>query len=209
MNILIQSVDLSIFSLNDVLLLIKTSFQERLEQGLIFECSVMSLDQFEKEALKGFVFVAVDEDTKQLIGTMSIHFYVNVESEKYGNVEYLAVHPNFRKKGVARQMLSYVETFAKKNDCLYLLSDTAVGAKSSIKWHVCNGFAKIELKSYNVTDYYSILFRKNLVPSKKWDNCFYTFFIYFKSCISKRLCYRPNGRRRAWFDWFVCRVRKK
>lgn len=195
------------FSLDDVLLLIKESFKERLAQGLNFTCSRISIEEFRRQLVDGKVLVAKN-DSNELVGTCSLHIYTDDENFQYGYIEYVAVHPNCKRQGIGSLLLDECLDYLRNKGCSYVLSDTALAAKSSIKWHRRNGFVKIELKSYNSTDYYSILFRKSIVPCKKWDNRFYSTFKYLKSCVSKRLYYRKDGKKRTWFDWFVRKVKK-
>lgn len=208
MNIKIELLKKTDFSLEEVLRLIKESFQERLLDGLNFTCSRMSIEQFRQRVSDGVVFVAID-DGKKLVGTGSLHVYIDDAICRYGYVEYLAVHPAYKRSGIGSMILNAQMKYLEERKCLYALSDTAVGATSSVRCHLKNGFKKIGVESYRSTDYYSILFRKNIVPSKKWDNRLFTSFVYFRSCISKRLFYKPNGQKRAWFNWFVSKVKKK
>lgn len=144
----------------DLTELLHEAFKERLEQGLKFTCSFMTAQEYAEKTKNGTLFVALDNTTQTLLGTVTITTYIDKDSIKYGYHEYLAVHPGAKRLGVATLLLEACVSFAKAANCKYLTSDTSCGADSSVKWHVKNGFKIYELESYRSTNYWLYVFVK-------------------------------------------------
>lgn len=147
--------------------LLHDAFEERLEQGLHFTCSIMTAEQVEAKMKGGYVFVAFNRDTDELIGTVTIH----VNTDKLGNVfgyhEYLAVSPKAKHQGVGTKLAEVWDLLLKEKRAKYVYSDTACRARSSVNWHLKNGFQIYELESYRSTNYWSYVFIKYLDDSIK------------------------------------------
>ncbi len=173
--------------------LIHAAFEERLQQGLNFTCSRMSEKDFEGRMKDGTVFVALDEETGELLGTVSIFVKTDMKGYKYGYHEYLAVSPKAKHLGVATQLAEAWMAFAKENGLQYIKSDTATRAYSSVKWHLKNGFMKYYVKSFDDTNYASYLFVKYLDDSIKQSpiiirlRYLYSRFRYFFSAQKRRI----------------------
>lgn len=143
------------------------SFQERLDQGLNFTCSFFTPEDLERRSANSVVLVAFDKDNdNRLVGTVSF----NQLSEKKAEHLNLAVTPSYKHAGVATQLLLALLDFAYGSGCNYIVSDTAEQAISSVKWHKKNGFYPIALRSFGSTNYYSIIFRKQLKHHWFWSN---------------------------------------
>ena len=86
-----------------------------------------------------------------------------------------------------------------------MLASTAIDAKSSVNWHKKNGFRIIELQSSPSTNYYSYIFRKQLVHDPKWSNPVYCKLQYWKSAIRCRMYKLANGedRKSKWLDLYL------
>lgn len=147
--------------------LLHVSFQERLEQGLCFSCSTMSADQFEAKMKGGDVFVALNPETNELLGTITVHFYTDKNGNEFGYLEYLAVSPKVKHTGIGSKLADALNDLLLQKNAKYVLSDTACGAKSSVNWHLKNGFQIYELESYRSTNYWSYVFIKYLDDSMK------------------------------------------
>ncbi len=173
--------------------LIHAAFEERLQQGLNFTCSRMSEKDFERRMKDGTVFVALDEETGELLGTVSIFVKTDYKGRKYGYHEYLAVSPKAKHMGVATQLTQAWTGFAHENGLQYIKSDTATRAYSSVKWHLKNGFHKYGVVAFDNTDYVSYLFIKYLdCPTKRSPiilrlRYIYSRFRYFLSFQKRRI----------------------
>ena len=187
------------FSYEDVVGLIHLSFDERLSQGLHFTCSSMSVDQFREKMSDGLVIVAYEKVSHQLLGTASTHLYKDKDGHLYGYNEYLAVHPSVKHCGIGTLLLNKRLSIMRERGAEYVISDTAVGAKSSVKWHLKNGFVIYGYRSYSSTNYYSYLFRRQLVGRSKWDSRFYRDYHFLVSFLKTRIRYTRMGKeRRFW-----------
>lgn len=143
------------------------AFIERLEQGLRFTCSSMTTEEFEAKMKDGFVFVALNKNTNELLGTVTIHIKTDNEGNVYGYHEYLAVSPNAKHSGVGSKLAQAWNELLEEKSAKYVMSDTACVATSSVNWHLKNGFQIYELESYRSTNYWSFVFIKYLDDSLK------------------------------------------
>ncbi len=187
------------FTYEDVVELIHLSFVERLSQGLQFTCSSMTVEQFRGKMSDGLVIVAFNNDSGQLVGTASTHIYKDKDDHLYGYNEYLAVHPSVKHQGVGTLLLKKRLSIIQERGAEYVISDTAVGAKSSVKWHLKNGFVIYGYRSFRNTNYYSYMFRKQLVGRSKWDNRIYRDLHFLISFVKTRIKYNRMGRERRLF----------
>ena len=169
-----------------------SAFAERLEQGLRFTCSSMSAKQFEEKMEGGFVFVALNKGLDELLGTVTIHKKKDKHGTLYGYLEYLAVHPKAKHSGVATKLAQAWSDLLYEKGAKYVLSDTACGAKSSVNWHLKNGFHIYELESYRSTNYWSYVFIKYLDDSLRMKPIQMKLH-YWKSWLFIRTTRTKNG----------------
>lgn len=180
------------------------AFQERLDQGLHFTCSYFTPEDLERRSANNVVLVAIDKDKVALAGAA----FVEIKHDDNGTWGYLsnmAIKPNYKRCGIGSKLEEQRIAIAKANGCSYVISDTAVGATSSVKWHLKNGFRKYELFSFKSTNYYSYIFRKQLVPDSKWSNPIYCKLHFWKNAIQCRIYKLENGeyRKSKWLDLYL------
>jgi len=73
------------------------------------------------------------------------HDYVNgCSTSPVGFLEGIYTHPSFRKRGVARDLVAKMETWAREHDCNELASDALVDNISSHHMHAALGFEETE-----------------------------------------------------------------
>lgn len=192
--VIIDRLDSSPFSCDDVVQLMHRSFEEHIKEGLFFTCSSLTVSQFVDNTRKGLVLVAWDTtDITSLLGTATVTLKRDKHNVVYGYHEYLAINPSAKRLGIGTRLLKACISIISKAGGEYVMSDTAVGANSSVKWHKKNGFKIVGLESFASTKYYSYLFRKQLIPSKKWDNSLYCYLTFVKSAIKTRLKKKADG----------------
>lgn len=138
--------------------LMHESFEERLQQGLNFTCSTMTESEFTTTMSKGTVFVALDEDSGELLGTVTIKIKTDNKGRTYAYHEYLAVSPKAKHLGVATKLAEVWKAYARENGVQYVKSDTATRAESSVRWHLKNGFQIYGVKAFPTTNYVSYIF---------------------------------------------------
>jgi len=209
MNFILKRKEETNVSYEDIVHLIHKSFEDRLKQGLKFTCSFLTVEEYKKDTAKGTVFVALDKDTQELLGTATVNVKKDIYGVTYGYNEYVAIAPKAQRQGIASQLLKECEKIVKEAGAEYIFSDTAVEAKSSIQYHLKNGFKIIGLHSYPSTNYYSYFFRKQLVPSKKWNSNLYCKYAFLKSYIITKLTLRKDGHKTFLASLFKKKKKKK
>ena len=180
---LLSETNLSYFDLSELL---HEAFEEHLERGLIFTCSTMTVTQLEEKMKGGYVFVAINQEIEELIGTATIHLDNDKHGFSFGYLEFLAVKPQAKQLGVGTKLIQASTKLLLDLKAAYLLSDTACEATSSVNWHLKNGFRIYELVSYPSTDYWSYVFIKYLDGAKQKTplqiKCHYWLSVlYFKT----------------------------
>ena len=193
MNIVVKRKEETCITYEQIIDLMHESFQERLDQGLKFTCSFMGVEEYKRKTDGGIIFVAIDKDTGCLMGTAMVRIRKDENNINYGYNEYLAVSPKMKRCGIGSNLERESVCVCEENNCEYILCDTAVDAISSVKYHLKKGFKIIGLRSYSSTNYYSYLFRKQLVPSKKWNSDLYCKYVFLKSYIVTKLCLKKDG----------------
>ena len=179
--------------------MIHAAFQERREEGLLFSCLSITEDEFRaKVGDDGVVFVAFDLEDGRLLGTSVTHQRKDKKGVLYGYNELLAVHPDARRCGIASSMLKTRLDYHRQAGSEYVLSDTASGATSSIRYHLKNGFKIIGLRSFPQTNYFSYLFRIQLIKEtfgqRLYANDFFCRGVYLLSALRTRFVRRADGR---------------
>ena len=201
-DIAIQRLEESGYSYSDITELLHKAFEERLSQGIIMSASKMSVSEVQDKAQNRIVLVAYRRTTNELIGIAMTQFRLDEYNILFGDEEYKGIHPNYKRHGVGSLLEHALQNLAIESGASYLICTTALQAKSSIRYHLSNGFFKWCCISFPDTDYYSIVFRKQLKPHKKWDNVFYrTLHFYFSFCHTV-LTKRRDGTIRRIMQYF-------
>lgn len=165
MEVVVKLLSETSISYSDLADLLHDAFEERLGQGLHFTCSTMTAEQFESKMKGGYVFVALDNETEELLGTVTIHLDTDKHGIIFGYQEYLAVSPRAKHSGVGTALAKAWNALLQEKEAKYVLSDTACKATSSVEWHLKNGFQIFGLESYRSTNYWSYVFIKYLDDS--------------------------------------------
>lgn len=173
------------------------AFQERLDQGLNFICSSFTPDFLKQHCANSIVVVAIDKDNNDALTGAAI---IEIKHDKKGTWGYLTdmgISPNYKRCGIGSKLEEKRIAIAKANNCTFVMSDTAVPAKSSVNWHLKNGFKIVELMSWPNTNYYSYNFRKQLVYDPKWSNSLFCKIHYWLSALKCKLMFLPDGKYRS------------
>lgn len=192
-DLIISPIESSPFSYDDVVNLLHNSFDERLKQGLHFTCSYMTVDQFIQRTKNSIVLVSWNKVCTGLLGTITLSLRKDKNSVVYGYIENLAISPLAKKQGLGSLLQNKCVKIILDKGGKYEKSDTAINAFSSVQWHLKNGFKKIALRSFLSTNYYSVVFRKQLVPSLIWDNRIITSIRFFISSLVIKAIYKEDG----------------
>lgn len=192
MKIKIYKLNETAITIEQIIALLHESFQERLNQGLKYSCSFMTKEQFIEKTKAGIVFVAIDIDSNLLVGTstLNIHYKRNII---FGYMEFVAIKDGYKHNNIGSLLLFELTEVAKKEGCGFILSDTSTLATSAVRYHLKNGFKIIGLESYRSTNYWSYVFRMQLVPSVLWNNTSYMKLHYWQSYIFIKLTRNIDG----------------
>lgn len=172
--------------------LIHESFEERLEQGLRYSCSSITTEQYIEKTKKGIIFVAVNEDTNELVGTCVLNL-INGKRGKHGYMEYVAISSSYKHCGIGSMLVERLRNSGIQEGCSFILSDTSTKAASAVKFHLKNDFRIIGLESYRSTNYWSYVFRMQLTPSFIWNNPVFLKLHYWHSYIFIKTTRDING----------------
>ena len=72
------------------------------------------------------------------------HDYVEgTQTSPVGYLEGIFVQPEFRHRGMAKQLLGACESWAKEKACLEFASDCELGNDASLNFHLSVGFAEV------------------------------------------------------------------
>lgn len=190
----ITRIEESPFSYDDIVVLLHESFEERLNQGLHFTCSYMTVGQFKERTNNSIVLVAWNQVCDGASGTVTLSLRKDKKGVIYGYHENLAINPVAKGQGVASLLQKACIEIIKDNGGEYEMSDTATKAVSSVQWHLKNGFKKIALRSFSSTNYYSVVFRKQIAHSFFWNSCLVMSLRFFISSLIIRIIYKEDGR---------------
>lgn len=178
---------------NEILELIKDAFRERKEQGLNFVCLTYSLNDIENYLNNTDVVICiVDRRTDKLAAIQTVYFKQNSD-EQYASGGLSAVASAYKRKGLGTMLFAKEKEVDLSRGCKFIIRDTSVYAKSSVNWHLKNGYKIVQLRSWSQTNYYSYIFRYQLVYHWFWSNSVLCKLYFLASSIKCRLCYYPNG----------------
>jgi len=170
---------------NDIIHLIHESFVERTENNLFFFCCNISKQEMDLYCKSRKLFCYILEN--KIIGV--IFFYIK---DKKCYVGIVATHPKYKKKGIATALFQELVKYCKEKQVDFIFSDTAIKAKSSVKWHEKMGFKKYKMISYSSTNYYSWEFVKDMNNPNR--NFFKRNIHLFFSSIKCLLFWNKNGK---------------
>lgn len=136
-------------------MLLNRAFLERQQDGIGFSYATYTVGDLKKHVDDGYYIVAYEGDC--VVGMVAL-----LQKEKYGikytTHECLAVDPNMKNKGVATELFARFLEIAKELKAAFVISTTAEKAKSSIRYHIKNGFKTFLFVSFPITPYYSYCF---------------------------------------------------
>lgn len=169
------------------------AFQERLDQGMNFICSSFTPEYLEQHFNDAIILVALDKDQNDALAGVAVLRIIHNDRGTWGYFTDMGIKPSYKRCGIGSKLEAQRVAVAKENGCSFVMSDTAANAKSSVNWHLRNGFRIVELVSWPNTNYYSYNFRKQLVPDAKWSNPLYCKIRFWWSALICRMKYQANG----------------
>ena len=192
MNVIIKTREEAGFSYEKVVDLLHEAFQERLQQGLHYTCSSMTVERLKEKTKDGIIIVAYDEKSRELLGMAAVNLRES-DSHKYTYNEYNAVSSKCKRQHLGSKIMDEVKRLSIDYGAEYILSDTSTQAESAIKYHLKNGFKIVGYESYRSTNYWSYVFRLQLKKPSKWDNAAYRKIKFIQSYVFIKLTRTING----------------
>lgn len=137
--------------------LLKASFEQWAEAGLIASESSVPVQQFKRYLSDKAVFVAHDAATGELL---AMHTYRLNRQKGIAIGANLAVIPAAKQQGIATQMLQKEAERLSKAGFRYLCESTGIPATWSVRWHLKNGYYITGYQRSANKNYDSYTFRK-------------------------------------------------
>ncbi len=109
--------------------------------------------------LGGNALIAEEDDT--LIGFL-LGFIV-FKAPKTGYVHLVGIHPDYRRKGVGRELYAQFTEHCKSLGCERMKAITTTGNEGSIRFHQAVGWTSEEVEDYAGPDRKRIVFTRSLV----------------------------------------------
>lgn len=182
--------DIPDFLYPKLLNLVHRSFEEHKKNGLLFTCSRYSIGDLQNKVLRGKCFVVLDS-SQNPIGLTSVSVRGN---GKFAYENITAISPECKGMGLGTELYKIRKKYLIELGCEYMLSDTAVDATSSVKWHLekckCN---LVGYKSFCSTNYYSYVFREDFVEISFFQRRVKYPIYFLSSFVFCRLTKRIDG----------------
>lgn len=179
--------------------LLHIAFAEHAKNGLNYSASFQDKKTTQERVGDGVCLVAVLGD--QLVATRTFRII-----NKVIYTSQLAVHPDYRGRGITVKLEDYILNYARANNIVALKCDTSERAKTIINLHIKAGWQKVGLASGQTTNYYSIVFRKP-VCGRRYTALEAGIRFYLSSCFW-RLMLTEHGKIRKLSKPFYLLARK-
>ena len=169
------------------------SFRQWIDYGIDEPSLHQTLDHYKKAIHDAIVFVALDKETGELLGT---HTFQPKRKKNYVYGCYLAVSPDAKRTGIATKMFQFEVEYLRKDGYEYIKENTSSAAVWSVNWHLKNGFHIIGYCKSPDKPHSTYIFRKQLQPSFIWSGVFapITAKLHFSiSYIITALCRTSTG----------------
>lgn len=180
-------------SVEAVYTLFQEAFRQWTEHGIEAAFLHYTLESFKRSIHNAIVFVAVDTETGELLGT---HTLQPNRKKNYVHDCFLAVSPKAKHTGIATRMLQVEEEYICKEGYNYLRCITSVHAYWSVNWHRKMGYRIIGYRRFPGNNYDDYIYRKQLTPSLFWSGPLAPVTAYLHFLVPytfTRLCKTSSG----------------
>ena len=158
------------------------SYEQLTKAGIETPLLHWSLEDFQRAVSRAVVFVALDAETGELLGT---HSFTANRRKGYMHGFCLAIAPEAKRRGVASRMLEVEAERIRKAGYQYLRGTTPVVSTWSIHWHLKNGYRIIGYQRRPQDNHPLYVFRRQLLPPSL-SRPLYSFYSLPLFC---RLCF--------------------
>lgn len=178
------------------------SFQEHAERGLTMLNVACSADFLKKRCLDGTLILA--SYNEQPVGYYC-YAIQSCDNKKVFKGITMAVHPQFKRKGISRQLHAHAREQAEQSRCAYGILDTSCDAPSARAAHRAVGYKDWYYTHFSNANYYSIVMRLDLKEEISTKSR-YKALVF--SWLKQHLTMNKNGRLRllyrAWLKLVSC-----
>lgn len=122
-----------------------------------FTCATYNEEDVKRVFSIALTIIGAFED-EEIIGVVMLNEVSSKFGFRFAKHENLAVASKAKGQGVASRMLTEVKKAALENNLDFVLSDTAESARSSIRYHLKNGFRIYGKRHFPGRNYDSITF---------------------------------------------------
>ena len=185
---MIERLENTPFSEEDVFQLIRRSFARWGEAGLDTSLLRMTLEEYHRR-LEGQTVLVSYENDSPILGVLAFYCWKPREGMIGAYLDQIAVNPDTARKGIATDLWNKALALMKEAGVDFVESDTAIRAKWSKKWHRKNGFHITGVVSFNSNNYLSYMFRQRLSEKGPRDGLLIRTLLIVKSVI-KLIRYR-------------------
>lgn len=165
--------------------LFRQSFDQWRDNGITAPFINKSFEEFKEVVENANVFVALDAETKELLG-MHCFLFRKKDGRAFGF--FLAVSPNAKHEGIASRMLAHEVTIFRKHGYRYMQGTTNAAATWSVRWHLKNGYRIIGYSRSINSNSPSYTFRKQFAYDLLHHPTDF-FWLPFIAPITSRLTY--------------------
>ena len=167
------------------------AFKERCNEQIPYEA--VSKDEILASGDSLFVFCY--RDGENIIGGLCLKKELEYSNIATGKIFHVWSHPNYRGKGIARQLMEYAEMFAKNNSIDLLQLNVANIYKPAVNLYKRCGYKKLMIYANEPKTYYFIRMFKQIKPGtlsklfilKSRIKSYCTFHSFFKNDSTPRL----------------------
>ncbi len=157
-------------SIDDLTDLLHRSYKQLADIGLKFVATHQDSDITRRRIAKSNCFVALYQG--RIIGTINLYLpgimdkFAWYRKDGVALFGQFAVDPDFQKQGIGELMVQHLENFAVQHEVTELSLDTAEQADHLIAWYKKLGYRFIDYINWDVTNYRSVIYSKNLIAKK-------------------------------------------
>lgn len=135
--------------------LLKDSYAERLKAGLNFACATFDEEDLKNKLSDNAIIIGAYTES-EIVGFVILNNITHRYGLRYATHEYLTIADKAKHQGIASSLLKELKNTAELLKLDFILSDTAVQAASSVKYHLKNGFLPYGYSHYPGRNYDSV-----------------------------------------------------
>ena len=146
------------------------AFKEHAERGLTMLSVSCSASFLKNRCLGNKLILAKASD--KTVGYYCFSIMPITNNQTIFKCVTLAIHPNFKRRGLGRELHRLALEQARQYDCAYGILDTSCGAASARAAHKAAGYKDWYYTHFPNANYYSIVMRKDLTsPLSAYARC--------------------------------------